>query len=245
MFKFYIVGGSVRDEIMGLTSKDIDYVAVSDDHIIQQNLKVEEVFNMLITYLKTSGFEIFLITENCLTIRARFPKDHKFSGVADFVLARKEIGYIPNTRTPIVVPGTLMDDLLRRDYCFNTLIKDDEGNIIDHLGGMDDIKNKILRTPLDPYTTMMDDPLRLLRGIRFSITKNMKITDFIDVLNNPNFIEKFKLTVSKERIREELIKMFEYDTIGSMNILTELTIKYPSLNPMLFENISLVPKIKN
>ena len=99
------------------------------------------------------------------------PEGYKYQGVADFVMARKEVGYIPNTRTPIVEPGNLYDDLSRRDFTVNALAKDpDTGEIIDYFGGLEDIKKKLLRTPLPPFD---DDPLRILRGIRFSITKRL------------------------------------------------------------------------
>ena len=130
MFKFYEVGGKVRDEILGLESKDVDYVAVPSDKLLQDFDTAESMFSMLEQYLRDEKFEIFLVTADCFTIRAKFPKDHKYSGVADFVMARKEIGYIEGTRTPIVKPGTLYDDLERRDFTLNALAKDEDGKII-------------------------------------------------------------------------------------------------------------------
>lgn len=129
-------------------------------------------------HLIAEKFEIFLVTPDCYTIRARFPEGYKYQGVADFVMARKEVGYIPGTRTPIVEPGNLYDDLLRRDFTVNALAKDpDTGEIIDYFGGLKDIKEKLLRTPLPPIITFDDDPLRILRGIRFSITKRLRVSE--------------------------------------------------------------------
>ena len=104
MFKFYEVGGKVRDEILGLQSKDVDYVAVPNEALLEKYSEAHEMFVVLESYLLNQGFQIFLSTPNCYTIRAKFPKEHKYEGVADFVMARKEIGYITGTRTPIIKP---------------------------------------------------------------------------------------------------------------------------------------------
>ena len=132
MFKFYEVGGKIRDELLGLTNKDVDYVAVpnTDDTMLLECYTANEMFAKLEHHLREEGFEIFLVTPDCYTIRARFPNWYKYQGVADFVMARKEVGYIPGTRTPIVVPGNLYDD-----------------------------------------------PLRILRAIRFAVTKRFTIED--------------------------------------------------------------------
>lgn len=178
MFKFYEVGGKVRDELLGLTNKDIDYVAVPCEEALKENLTTCDMFQLLWEHLIAEKFEIFLVTPDCYTIRARFPEGYKYQGVADFVMARKEVGYIPGTRTPIVEPGNLYDDLLRRDFTVNALAKDpDTGEIIDYFGGLKDIKEKLLRTPLPPIITFDDDPLRILRGIRFSITKRLRVSE--------------------------------------------------------------------
>ena len=159
LFKMYEVGGKVRDEILGLESKDVDYVAVPNNKLLQDFDTVESMFSMLEQYLRDEKFVIFQITADCFTIRAKFPKDHKYSGVADFVMARRELGYIPGTRTPIVKPGTLYDDLERRDTTLNALAKDEDGTIIDYFNGLTHLKYGILRTPLDPIKTF-DDVLK-------------------------------------------------------------------------------------
>ena len=94
MFKFYEVGGCVRDEILGIKSKDIDYVAVPSDDLLKDVSSAHTMFGILEEYLKVESFDIFLVTESCFTIRAKFPQEHKYQGVADFVMARKEIGYV-------------------------------------------------------------------------------------------------------------------------------------------------------
>jgi len=223
MFKFYEVGGRVRDEILGLESKDIDYVAVPSGDLLRDYNTASDMFNVLIEYLKIEKYEIFLITSDCYTIRAKFPKNHKHKGVADFVMARKEVGYIPGTRTPIIEPGTLEDDLLRRDFTLNALAKDDDGTIIDLFGGIEDLKNKILKTPLPCVDTFNDDPLRICRCLRFSITKGFTIpNEMKKVIQDYDYDEKM-VVVSDERIRDELFKCFKFDTNKTIILLNEFS----------------------
>lgn len=232
MFKFYEVGGKVRDEILELESKDVDYVAVPSEDLLKEVSSAHTMFGILETYLKEEGFEIFLVTADCFTIRAKFPKDHKYSGVADFVMARKEVGYIPGTRQPIIKPGTLYDDLERRDFTLNALAKDDDGKIIDFFNGIDALKRGQLITPLDCKVTFDDDPLRILRAIRFCITKGFYMGAYMDgVIQDYDYENKMGV-VSTERIREELLKCFKHDTIGTLKTLHE----FPALRNYVFAN---------
>lgn len=235
MFKFYEVGGKVRDEILGLESKDVDYTVVPSGSLLEQYTEAEEMFEILVTYLKVNKFEIFLITADCFTIRAMFPKDHKYSGVADFVMARKEVGYIPGTRTPIVKPGTLYDDLERRDFTLNALAKDEDGKIIDFFNGLEDLRDKILRTPLPTEVTFNDDPLRILRAIRFSITKGFTIPGTMALTIESYNYDKKMSVVSTERIREELFKCFKHDTLETLKVLNE----FPTLKTYIFKDSGL------
>jgi tRNA nucleotidyltransferase/poly(A) polymerase len=231
MFKFYEVGGKVRDEILGLQSKDVDYVAVPNDNLLERYKNAHEMFVVLETYLTNEKFEIFLSTPDCFTVRAKFPKDHKYQGVADFVMARKEIGYVEGTRTPIVVPGTLKDDLERRDFTVNAMAKDENGDIIDLFNGKMDIERMVLITPLPPKQTFDDDPLRILRAIRFAITKGFSLKYLDYYINNYDYETKMKV-VSSERIREELYKCFKHDTMDTLDTLND----YPTLKRYIFEN---------
>lgn len=221
LFKFYEVGGKVRDEILGLQSKDVDYVAVPNEMLLRDYKSAPDMFKVLSDYLTAEKFEIFLETPDCYTIRARFPKDHKYQGIADFVMARKEMGYIPGTRTPIIIPGTLYDDLERRDFTLNALAKNDDGTIIDYFDGLKDLENKVLRTPLDCKVTFDDDPLRILRAIRFSITKDFTIPEeMFRVIMSYDYNNKMSV-VSSERIREELFKCFKFDTLQTLDTLND------------------------
>ena len=230
-FKFYEVGGKIRDEIIGLNSKDVDYTVVPSDGLLKDVQSVHSMLNILEGYLKEEGFEIFLVTPDCFTIRAKFPKGHKYQGVADFVMARKEVGYIQGTRTPIVITGTLEDDLTRRDFTVNAMAKDEDGNIIDLFNGVEDLKNMVLKTPLNTKVTFDDDPLRILRAIRFSITKGFSLKHLDYYINNYDYENKMGV-VSSERIREELLKCFKHDTLKTLDMLNY----FPLLKNYIFEN---------
>ena len=235
LFTMFEVGGKVRDEILGLDSKDVDYVAVPNDKLLQDFDTAESMFSMLEQYLKDEKFEIFLVTADCFTIRAKFPKGHKYSGVADFVMSRREVGYIPGTRTPIVKPGTLYDDLERRDFTLNALAKDEDGKIIDFFNGLQDLRDKILRTPLPTEITFNDDPLRILRAIRLSITKGFTIPGTMGLtIESYNYEQKMGV-VSTERIREELFKCFKHDTLETLKVLNE----FPTLKTYIFKDSGL------
>jgi tRNA nucleotidyltransferase/poly(A) polymerase len=233
LFKFYEVGGKVRDELLGLKSKDVDYVAVPHETLLTQHKTAQEMFGVLTDYLKSENFEIFLITEDCYTIRAKFPKDHKYVGVSDFVMARREIGYIPGTRTPIVEPGTLYDDLSRRDFTLNALAKNEDGRIIDFFNGRKDLEDKVLRTPLDCNVTFDDDPLRILRCLRFSITKGFTIPEeMMYTIIRYDYVNKMSV-VSGERIREELYKCLKHDTLSTLDMLND----FASLRNYIFTQV--------
>lgn len=234
MFTFYEVGGKVRDEILGLKSKDVDFVAVPNEMLLRDYTEASDMFQVLSDYLTSEKFEIFLETPGCFTIRARFPQGHKYEGVADFVMARKEVGYIQGTRTPIIKPGTLFDDLERRDFTLNALAKGDDGKIIDYFNGLEDLKERILRTPLACQVTFDDDPLRILRAIRFSITKGFTLCSDIQMTIAHYDYDKM-VVVSDERIREELIKCFKYDTYQTLEILRH----FPGLWLYIFKRTKL------
>jgi tRNA nucleotidyltransferase/poly(A) polymerase len=235
MFIMYEVGGCVRDEILGVKSKDIDYVAVPNEELLNDIKSAHSMFNVLSGYLKSEGFEIFLETPECFTIRAKFPKGHKYQGVADFVMARKEVGYIPGTRTPIIEPGTLYDDLIRRDFTLNALAKDEDGNIIDYFDGMWALEARMLITPLDSRITMLDDPLRLLRAFRFSITKEFVISPRVwETCLMDSVVNKLEEVVSQERIREEIFKMMKHNTIKSLELFYEINQINPKIIQIMF-----------
>lgn len=222
--KIFLVGGAVRDSLMGIKPKDLDYVMVLDNI---QDMTVEQGFDIMKKYMEDEGFTIWLSTPEMYTIRAKFPAHYTQKGDADFVLARKEVGYIEGTRRPKLELGTLEDDLLRRDFTINAMAEDENGNIIDLFGGELALKTKILVTPLPADITFADDPLRMIRALRFSITKEMSMSNGVrKAMSNTTTIQKFREVVSQERVREEIFKMFKHDTISTMHMLIQADNSY-------------------
>ncbi len=232
MPKIFKVGGCIRDSFLGIDSKDIDFTFVLDN----TNQSVESGFMEMTKFLEHEGFTIFLSTPECFTIRAKFPKGSINEGlVADFVMARKEVGYIPGTRQPILELGTLEDDLLRRDFTLNAMAIAEDGTLIDLFGGKEDLERGILRTPLPAEQTMMDDPLRFLRALRFSITKGFDIHfDIFSAITQPEILEKLEKVVSAERIREEVFKMMKADTVKTLELFRKIEDTVPGFTALVF-----------
>lgn len=232
MPELFKVGGCVRDSFLGIDSKDIDFTFVLDN--LEQS--VEQGFTDMETWMTERGFQIFLSTPEMFTIRAKFPKGDPNEGlVADFVMARKEIGYVEGTRRPILALGTLEDDLLRRDFTLNAMAVDEDGELIDLFDGRRDLALGVLRTPLPAKQTMMDDPLRFLRALRFSITKKFSIDDsIIFAMKQPDILEKLENVVSAERIREEVFKMMKADTVKTLELFREVEDIIPGFTSLVF-----------
>lgn len=230
MPSIYQVGGCVRDRMLGVTPKDYDFVYVSDN-----TSNITNAFNEMTNYLQVNSYKIFLSTPDCFTIRARFPENHQFKNLtADFVLARKEISYSDDSRKPECVPSNLYNDLERRDFTINAMAEDDEGNLIDYFNGVEDLEEGILKTPNDPLKSFGDDPLRLIRAMRFNITRGFEFSDELkEAFHNPKLWKKLKTTVSIERIRDELFKCFSYDTVKTLRFLQDID----NINPNILDNI--------
>ena len=243
MPQIYEVGGCVRDEIIGVHTNDIDFTFVLDN----TNQTIDEGWDEMLSHLKTEGFKIFLETKDCFTVRAKFPKGHVNEGlVADFVMARKEVGYILGTRKPILELGTLEDDLRRRDFTLNALAKDLDGTIVDLFEGRKHLEEGILVTPLNPIKTFFDDPLRMIRALRFSITKGFDIDPEVwDAMFEPGLIEHLNKVVSKERIQGEVSKMMKHDTVSTLRLLAKIDKIEPKLLEVMFGgDIWLLPSTK-
>ena len=194
----YVIGGFVRDFLLQRNSgaKDIDIVAVGSG--IDLAKKVAELLptNPKIQVFKTYG-----------TAMLRF-KDIE----VEFVGARKE-SYSENSRNPDVKEGTLQDDQNRRDFTINTLAlslnKADFGMLLDPFNGVEDLKNGIIRTPLDPSITYSDDPLRMMRAIRFATQLNFTIEQkSLDAITQN--VERIDI-ITRERIVDELHKILLAD----------------------------------
>lgn len=237
--KMYEVGGCVRDELLGVTSKDIDYTVVLEDEerafMVDSpiyNEKPGDPFRFMAGQLAHQGFKIFLETPEFLTVRAQFPR-HLGVGnkTADFVLARKEGEYTDGRRPDKVEPGTLEDDLARRDFTINAMAKDTDGTLIDPFNGREDLSRRLIRTVGDPLERFTEDALRPLRALRFAVTKGFSIDpDTRTAMQTDTVLNLIRTRISDERKREELNKMFAFDTEASLFILA----KYPQLTRAVF-----------
>lgn len=189
----YVIGGFVRDLLLKRASKkDIDIVAVGSG--IELALKVSELLP------RKPKVQVF---KNYGTAMLRYEDTD-----IEFVGARKE-SYNFESRKPLVEDGTLEDDQNRRDFTINALAlslnRADYGNLIDPFNGLEDLEKKIIKTPLDPDITYSDDPLRMMRGIRFAAQLNFEIENdsFASIIKNKDRIS----IISGERIVEELNKI--------------------------------------
>lgn len=187
----FIIGGFVRDLLLERPSKDIDIVVegsgIDFAHVLSNHLQGTKV-----SYFKKFGTAMFVHNDIAYEI----------------VGARKE-SYRYDTRKPVVEIGTLEEDRARRDFTINALSiglnSNDFGQLIDPFNGLSDLEEGILRTPLDPDTTYSDDPLRMMRAIRFATQLNFSIEEksWKAILEQKHRIQ----IVSQERITDELNKI--------------------------------------
>lgn len=197
----YVIGGFVRDLYLKRKSKDIDIVTLGSGielaKKVSENLKNKPHVNVF----KNFGTAMFKY------------KDLEI----EFVGARKE-SYQRDSRKPVVEDGTLEDDQNRRDFTINALAiglnKSNFGELVDPFNGMEDLKNKIIRTPLDPDITFSDDPLRMMRAIRFSTQLGFEI--HAETLQSISKNRERINIVSGERIIDEInkIMMAEKPSVG-------------------------------
>ena len=197
-FETYVVGGFVRDSLIKKSQTDIkDYDFVTVGSGIKLANKVAQALE---------GKNKVQIFKNFGTAMISW-KDYNL----EFVGARKE-SYSKNSRNPVVENGSLIDDQKRRDFTINSLSislnKNNYGKLIDPFNGLDDIKNKIIKTPLNPDQTFSDDPLRMIRAVRFSTKLNFNIDNdsMKSIIKNSNRIK----IVSNERVVDELHKILSY-----------------------------------
>ncbi|UDL16479.1 tRNA nucleotidyltransferase [Microbacterium phage Zooman] len=225
--KLYLVGGAVRDRLLGLPVKDFDYTVVTRSHPYGPHQLASDAFADMREYLLEKGFNIFLETPEYFTIRARFPKGHvNEKQTADFVLARFDGPYSDGRRPDYVGAGTLQDDLLRRDFTVNAMAEDEDGNIIDLFDGQFHLGKRLLVAVGDPRDRFLEDALRVFRALRFSITKDFKISsDTRQAMHNVGVLDKVE-EVSVERIREEMHRCFAHDTVRTVSVLAH---EFPEL----------------
>ena len=188
----YLIGGFVRDSIIGRTTKDIDVVCIGDAIELAHGVATLFTPKPIVNYFKNFGTAQIKVLDDEI----------------EFVGARKE-SYSYESRKPKVEAGSLKDDQDRRDFTINALAislnKEDFGKLLDPFNGIEDIEQKIIKTPLPPAQTFIDDPLRMMRAIRFAAQLNFTIEEktFAAIGENKGRIK----IVSGERIADELNKI--------------------------------------
>jgi len=235
--RLFEVGGSIRDELMGIDNPpDRDFCAESPGG-----------WEELLAWCHENMKKVFLVTPKFFTVRGQMP-----NGTAiDVVMCRKDSPFTDGRHPESVEPGTLMDDLARRDFTVNAMAREVDpktlepiGDIIDPgLRGQIDIKQKWLRFVGEPEVRLMEDGLRLLRAVRFTITKDLKMTRDVEKLVKDVWWWDFMIDkVSIERVREELQKMMKHNTVDTLFFLSR---KCPAgATRVLFDGIWLKPTLE-
>jgi len=201
-YEIYVIGGYVRDFILGKQSTDIDIMVLGDAtefaHTAAKRFKTE-----LNAVYKNFGTALLMVTDNGVEYKI------------EFASARKE-SYNRNSRKPEVVDANLEEDISRRDFTINTLAvslnKKNYGELIDLYNGVEDIKNGIIKTPLDPLKTFDDDPLRIMRAIRFASRLNFKIEEntYKAIVSMKDRLKEAEV-VSTERVTDEFLQILMTD----------------------------------
>lgn len=205
----FVIGGFVRDHLMNRPQKnDIDIVSVGDGIALAKAVAAVLPERPKVSIFKTYGTAMI-----------------HFEGLdIEFVGARVE-SYSKDSRNPSIIPGTLEDDQNRRDFTINAmafdLSQDHFGNLLDPFNGLQDIDESLIRTPLQPETTFSDDPLRMMRAIRFASQLNFNI-DHVALNAISKSADRIKI-ISEERIVSELHKILESDKPSVGFLLLEQT----------------------
>lgn len=203
----------MRDSLLNIPTKDIDFAVEAPDFET-----MTEAVLARCTKVFTDNDGNF-IGSNFFTIRGIDPT----MGAVDFVLCRKDGPSTDGRHPDFVEPGTIFDDLARRDFTINSMARDDDGNLLDPHGGREDLEAGRLRFVGQAADRLAEDALRAFRALRFAVTKGFVLTeDTVEALRGLHK-EAFD-AVSTERIRDEFHKMFARDTGASIMILMDFPI---------------------
>lgn len=225
----FVIGGYVRDIFLNRPSKDIDIVTLGSGIELAEALTARLGKRAHLSTFRNFG-----------TAQVKYNRQGENFEI-EFVGARKE-SYSHDSRKPVVEDGTLQDDQNRRDFTINALAlclnRDRWGELVDPFGGMDDLEKGIIRTPLDPDITFSDDPLRMMRAIRFATQLNFRIEPetFAAIERNRSRIE----IISKERIIDELGKIIRSDIPSKGFILLDDC----KLLPLIFPEVAALKGVE-
>jgi len=208
-FEAYVIGGYVRDKLLGIETYDIDIATNALPKDIMSIFNIKSVTNYGTAKISTDNY--------------RF----------DIATYRKELSY-SNRNPEVKYINSLNEDIVRRDFTINTIAMNKDGEIVDYLNGVKDLQNRLIRCVGDPTQKIKEDPLRILRALRFSIILDFKLED-----NLINAIKKnidLVKTLSSNRIKEEFDKILVnnnalngFDYLNKLGILKLLNISYDKL----------------
>ena len=206
-FDAYVVGGYVRDYLLNINSIDFDICTNA------QPFELEKIF------------ECHIISENYGSFKIKYRNLY-----FEITSYRSDISYKNHRYPEIMYTDDLYTDLLRRDFTINTICMDKDGNIIDLLNGINDLKNTVIKTVGDSDKKINEDALRILRAIRFATLLNFKLDD--ELINSIKRYKHLLTTLSNTRKKEELDKIFKSSNVSyGINLLKELSLdKYLDIN---------------
>lgn len=221
-----INGGAVRDRLLAemdgteFAPKDVDFTVEADS------------WEAMVEFLEGEGFNFWQVREEFFTVRAGVPAGNPLREVvkdADFVWARVDGPSSDGRRPDWVERGTFEQDAQRRDFTVNALFENPEtGEVLDFVGGVADLEARVLRFVGVAQDRLNEDWLRLVRGLRFSVTKGFDFApETWEALTSDESVAGFAAavesgTLSKERVRDELDRMFEFDTVASLRLFARL-----------------------
>jgi tRNA nucleotidyltransferase (CCA-adding enzyme) len=220
--KMYVTGGTLRDRMLGLKPKDMDYSVEAPSYAAM--------------VAEAMGGTVWQLRPEFLTVRGKLPG----VGDADFVMCRKEGFYSDGRHPDTVEPGTVLDDLARRDFTVNAMAQADGGPLLDPFDGQGDLARRVLRCVGNPVHRFSEDSLRMVRALRFSVTRGFTLDigvaaalthqDLLDGLDN----------CAVERVREEMFKAFACDTLATLKLLE----RFPRLRDKVFSRgLKLTPTL--
>ncbi len=226
--KLYLVGGAVRDHLTGYSPGDYDFAVEAPS------------FEAMRDALKERGLEVWQERPEFVTLRGRMPlssftgtfggmlpvldpnpvgKKLKLYVAADWTLCRAEAMYHDNRHPSVVTPADLLTDLKRRDFTMNAMAMSEDGKLTDPHDGQRDLNARVLRTVGRPVSRFTEDPLRMLRALRFKVRLGMRLEPLItDAMLRPEIVELLT-TLPNERITQELNKALVVNPSMLMQLL--------------------------